>query len=201
MTENKEEIVQAAEKLFLAYGVRSVTMDDISKKLAISKKTIYQHYKDKDEIVCKVTQRFLEREKKMVKEIKENSLDAIHELVLISKYLREHLQNVNPSVLFDLQKYHRGAWEIYLKFKEKVFLHAIEETLSRGIEEEVFRRDINIQILALLRIEEIQMLFNVEIFPRDKFSFKEVQKQLFDHFTRGIITPKGAGLINQYTTS
>lgn len=200
-TENREEIVQTAENLFLAYGVRSVTMDDISKKLAISKKTIYQHYRDKDEIVCRVTQRFLEREKKMVLEIKDKAQDAIHELILISKYLREHLQNVNPSVLFDLQKYHRGAWSIYLKFKEKVFLNAVEETLARGIKEEVFRENINIQVLAILRVEEIQMLFDSDIFPRDKFNFKEVQMQLFEHFTRGILTPKGATLINQYTES
>lgn len=200
-TENREEIIQTAENLFLAYGVRSVTMDDISKKLAISKKTIYQHYKDKDEIVCRVTQRFLEREKMMVAEIKEKSQGAIHELVMVSKYLREHLQNINPSVLFDLQKYHRGAWSIYLKFKEKVFLYAIEETLVRGIEEGVFMKDINIHILSILRVEEIQMLFDEDIFPRDKFHFEEVQMQLFEHFTRGILTRKGADLMNQYTES
>lgn len=199
MADNKEEIVETAEDLFMAYGVRSVTMDDISRKLAISKKTIYSHYKDKDEIVQIVTRRFLDREKQMMIEMKEKSYDAIHELMMVSKYIREHLQNINPSALSDLEKYYRHAWNIYLKFKEKVFLQAITETLERGIREGYFRKDINVEILSLLRIEEAQMIFNNKIFPREKFDFMEVQMQLFTHFIRGIVTPEGAELIKKYT--
>lgn len=199
MADNKEEIVETAEDLFMAYGVRSVTMDDICRKLAISKKTIYSHYKDKDEVVSVVTQRFLEREKQMITEIKEKSNDAIHELIMISGYLKEHLQSINPSVLFDLQKYYRHAWDIYLKFKEKVFLQAIAETLRWGIQEGYFRKDINVDILSVLRIEEIQLTFDSGVFPREKFDFMKVQMQLFTHFIRGIVTPEGAELIKKYT--
>lgn len=196
--ESKEQIAQAAEDLFLAYGVRSVTMDDISKKLAISKKTIYQHYRDKDEIVCLVTERVMEREEEQINEIKNKAKDVIHELILLSKYIREHGQSVNPSVLFDLQRYHRSAWEIYLKFKENVFLYSLIDTLNRGKEKGYIREEVNVEILSLLRLEEIQMAYDADVFPRDKFNFQEVQLQLFEHFVHGILTTKGLETLQLY---
>lgn len=196
--ESKEQIAQVAEDLFLAYGVRSVTMDDISKKLAISKKTIYQHFRDKDEIVCLVTERVMEREGEQINRIKSDAKDVIQELILLSKYIREHGQSVNPSVLFDLQRYHRNAWEIYLKFKENVFLFSLMDTLNRGKKEGYIRQEIDVEVLSLLRLEEIQMAYDADLFPREKFNFKEVQRQLFDHFVHGILTKKGLDTFNQY---
>jgi len=198
VVESKEQIAKAAEDLFLAYGVRSVTMDDISKKLAISKKTIYQHYKDKDEIVCLVTERVMEREGAQIDMIKANANDVIHELFLLSKYIREHGQSVNPSVLFDLQRYHRSAWEIYLRFKESVFLQSLISTLSRGKKEGFVRENVDVEILSLLRLEEIQMAYDADVFPRDKFNYKSVQWQLFDHFIHGILTRKGIETLKLY---
>ncbi|MEK6479782.1 TetR/AcrR family transcriptional regulator [Catalinimonas sp. 4WD22] len=196
--ESKEQIAQVAEDLFLAYGVRSVTMDDISKKLAISKKTIYQHFRDKDEIVCLVTERVMEREGEQINRIKSEARDVIQELILLSKYIREHGQSVNPSVLFDLQRYHRNAWEIYLKFKENVFLFSLMDTLNRGKKEGYIRQEIDVEVLSLLRLEEIQMAYDADLFPREKFNFKEVQRQLFDHFVHGILTKKGLDTLNHY---
>lgn len=189
--ESKEQIAQVAEDLFLAYGVRSVTMDDISKRLSISKKTIYQHFRDKDEIVCLVTERVMEREGAQINQIKQEAKDVIHELMLISKYIREHGQSVNPSVLFDLQRYHRNAWDIYLRFKENVFLFSLMDTLTRGKSDGFIREDIDVEVLSLLRLEEIQMAYDADLFPRDKFNFKSVQNQLVSHFIHGVLTKKG----------
>lgn len=173
-------------------------MDDISKRLAISKKTIYQHYRDKDEIVCLVTERVMEREEEQINEIKLAAKDVIHELILLSKYIREHGQSVNPSVLFDLQRYHRSAWEIYLKFKENVFLYSLIDTLNRGKEKGYIRAEVNVEILSLLRLEEIQMAYDADVFPREKFNFQEVQVQLFEHFVHGILTTKGLETLKLY---
>jgi len=196
--ESKEQIAQAAESLFLSYGVRSVTMDDISKKLAISKKTIYQYYRDKDEIVCLVTERVMEREQHQINQIKNEATDAIHELILITNYIRQHSQNINPSVLFDIQKYHRNAWEIYIKFKESVFLNSLTDTLKRGVAEGFFRKEINIDVLAILRLEQVQMAYDEEVYARNKFDFREVQIQLFKHFVYGILTVKGIETLESY---
>jgi AcrR family transcriptional regulator len=197
--ENKEQIAEAAEKLFMSYGIRSVTMDDIAKQLGISKKTIYQHYNDKDEVVCQTTWRILEREKELLEGIRKEAKNAVHELHLLTNYVRHHIVNINPSALFDIQKYHKEAWKIYLDFKDSVFIQNIEESIKRGIAEGYFRSNLNPKILAKLRIEQIHIGFDDQIFPKDQFDWTEVQLQLFENFFYGLLTPTGKQLFENYS--
>lgn len=201
MSESKEKIVQAAEQLFLKYGMKGVTMDDISRKLAISKKTIYNYYKDKDDIVNIVTERYLEREISRINEIRKNAQNAIHELTLESDHIREHMQNINPAIITELQKYHRPAWKIYLGFRDKVLFQMVEQTLARGVREGLFRADIDVKVLAVLRVEECQMMLNTNSFSRDTFNFHDVENQLMVHYMKGILTPEGFKIYEQYIHS
>ena len=125
-------------------------------------------------------------------------MDLLKELFEISKFLRQRVINVNPSLLFDLKKYHPRSWKVYLDFKKRVFLQTIIASLKRGMEEGFFRQDIDPEILATLRMEEIQMSFDQDIFPVGKFDFKRVQLQFFDHFVNGVITEKGRDQLNAY---
>lgn len=196
--EVKEQIIIAADELFMRYGIRSITMDDIAKHLSISKKTIYQFYKDKNEIVCQVTEAHLEREKKEFCGIVKDSENAVQMLFLISKCIRNNVATMNPSLLFDLQKYHVKAWKIFLTYKEKIFKNNMINALERGIQEGYFRTDIVPRVLATMRMEQVQMAFNDQVFPRAEFDFTQVQMQLFDHFMHGITTTKGQELFNNY---
>lgn len=196
--EVQEKIIIAADELFMRYGIRSVTMDDIARHLSISKKTIYQYFKDKDEIVCRVTKAHLEKEKEEFDAIKKESINSIQELFLLSRCLRKNIINLNPSLLFDLQKYHSRAWNIFIEFKEKVFKNSIVETLKRGIKEGYFRKDIDPRVLAIMRLEQVQMTFDDRVFPRAEFDFAKVQMQLFDHFLHGILTTHGKELLEVY---
>jgi TetR/AcrR family transcriptional regulator, cholesterol catabolism regulator len=197
--ELKEHILATAYRLFMTYGIRSITMDDLSKELSVSKKTIYQHFKDKDEIVYITTNMALKHEQKYVDEIQQQAQNAIDELMLMTKFMREHISKINPSVLFDIKKYYREAWQLYLTFKEEVFINAVRNSLKRGIEEGYFRPAINVDILAALRLEMIQLCFDDSVFPGTRFEFKEVQMQIFDHFIHGILTPKGLEAFQQQT--
>lgn len=181
----------------MAYGIRSITMDDLSKELSISKKTIYQHFKDKDEIVYLTTRMALEHEQKSLNEIQQRSKNSIDELILITRFMREHIIKINPSVLFDIKKYYRSAWQLYLTFKEDVFTDAVRASLKRGIAEGYFRSALDVDILAVLRLEMIQLTFDDNVFPRVKYDFREVQMQIFDHFIHGILTPKGLEAFQQ----
>ncbi len=196
--ESKDQIANAAVQLFLKFGTRSVTMDDIAKRLGISKKTIYQYFNDKDEVVELATLRILEREKKLIENLQERSENAIHELYLITRYIRQHIVEINPSILLDIQKYHRSAWKIYQNFKDSVFLQTVESSIRKGIEEEYFRADINPKILAKLRIQQNHIAFDDEIFPKNEFDWTEVQLQIFYNFCYGLLTPKGVELFENY---
>ena len=193
-----ERIIVAADSLFMKYGARSVTMDDIARELSVSKKTIYQYYKDKDEIVTLVSQAHIEQEKKEFTEISESSNNAIEEIFKISQCIRKMVTEINPSLLYDLQKYHRKAWDLYLDYKTEFIKNSVVDNLQRGIKEGCYREELDVEVIATYRVEQVQMAFDDKIFPRNKFNFPQVQMQLFDHFLHGLLTDKGRKLYKDY---
>ena len=194
----KERILGESEMLFFRYGVRRVTMDDVAKALGMSKKTLYQYYSDKDELVAEATQAHLDRERIEFDKIFRNSENSIKSLFLISQCMRKSLSEINPSVLFDLKRFYPKSWEYWTEFKDQYIFKSIVENIKKGIEEEYFRPEVNAEILANLRVMEIQVLFDRESFPSEKFNFMEVQMQLFNHFVYGITTEKGRKLYKEY---
>ena len=193
-----ERILSEAESLFMQYGIRSVTMDDISRSLSISKKTIYQHFKDKDEIVLRVAERVFEKENEMMNQLHEQGENVIHKIVLISKHIREHVAAANPAAMYDLKKFYKEAWDVFLSFQQGS-VQFIEDTIVKGMEEGYFRSDINARILAVFRVETISLSFDQQLFSRERFDPLEVQTQLFNQFISGILTEKGRALYRQYS--
>ena len=108
------------------------------------------------------------------------------------------VNEINPSLLFDLQKYHPDAYALFYDYKEKFIFNMIINNLNQGIEGGYFRKDIDPNILARLRVEEVQMSFDSRIYPTSQFDFKEVSLQLFEHFLQGIMTNKGRELFKKY---
>jgi AcrR family transcriptional regulator len=194
----KNKILKGAEELFMRYGVRSITMDEIARHLGISKKTLYQYFVDKDDIVASTTHNHLERERKQFDQLAEESANAVEELVKISHQLKENVKGMNPSLLFDLQKYHQRAWNIWIEFKTKFIRESVVRNLKRGIEHGYYRSEINPDILAIVRIETVQMGFDDQLFARDKFNLTEVQMQILEHFIHGLLSEKGKKLYHKY---
>ncbi len=172
-------------------------MDDIAKEMGISKRTIYQHFKDKNEIVKAIIKHRLEKESCDFHELEEKAINPIDEIILISIHLRVSLANMNPAVLYDLKKYYPQAWELFNNFKRSMVLQSVRDNLSRGQSEGLFRKDIDIEALARLRMEQIEMAFDPVLFPVAQFNMIEVQIQFLNHFVRGILTPEG---LNYYNT-
>lgn len=197
----RDNIIKTAEDLFIRYGFKRITMDDIARELAISKKTIYQYFKDKNEIVCSVTTKYLEDEKNQILELEGESENVIEYLVKLSKQLRRHLNTINPIAMEDLRKYFPHGWAIYLQFKRDIFLKSISKILRQGSKEGYFRADIDPEVLAIMRMEQIQMAFDEQLFPRNRFDFLEVQGQFLKLFMAGILTDKGRELMKHYANS
>lgn len=184
--------------LFVQYGVRSVSMDDVARALSISKKTLYQHFTNKDELVTETVQLHMSHERSEFDTIKASSVNAIEELFLLSKCMRERVFKINPSLVYDLQKYHADAWQVFQEFKREFLMGQIMDNLQKGQNEGYYRPEIDIRLIAILRMETIQMVFNDQIFPRSEFDFMEVQMQVYDHFIHGILSEKGKELYQQY---
>lgn len=173
-------------------------MDDIASNLGISKKTIYQYYRDKGELVKSFTEAELKIHEKEMYEIRNQSKDAIDEMLQLMAHLGGFFNRVNPAVFYDLQKYHPNSWNSFKAFKEQVIVGFVEDNIKRGIVQELFRKELKSKILARLRIEEVEMGFNPSVFPPEKYKLTEVQMTLIDHFLHGIVTMKGYKLIEKY---
>lgn len=196
-----EKILEGAEALFMKYGIRSVTMDDIARHLAVSKKTLYQHFADKDDLVYKMSEVFLERAFRQYDVIALRSKNSVEELSMISICMKQDMEHLNPSMLFDLQKYHPKSWGLWTSYKERIVSEAIVRNISKGIEDGYFRPEINPQIVAVIRIALIERAFDEQFFPRERFNLADVQLQLFDLFVFGLCTEKGRKLYIKYKES
>lgn len=194
----KERIIKATLDLFWRYGVKSVTMDDIAKELGISKKTIYQHFSDKDAIVAEVVETELDCEKKDIERMEGEANDPIDEVMRTSDYMRATIATMNPVLLHDLKKYHPAAWNLFQKHKHERIIRTIKRNLTKGIELGLYRNDLNVDILARMRIEMVEMAFDTTIYPPQQFGLMEIQHQFIHHFLRGILTESGFKLYNTY---
>ena len=196
--EIRERIIETAGGLYEKYGIRSVTMNDIANALSISKKTIYQYFKDKDEIVATCTSFLLNAREKEIEERLTAEQDAIGRFLIISEHMKRHIRSMNPSLLFDLERYHPKAWLLYLEHRNTCMLQNLMVTMQAGIDQGVFRQDINVAILAKMRVEQIQLGFDQQLFPSKAFDLSEVQIQFFNHFLRGLCTSKGLKQIENH---
>lgn len=193
----KEKILTGAEELFMRYGVRSISMDDIARHLSVSKKTLYQHVADKDELVLEVTRKLLERNYKGCELIRHAADNPVEELARTSLWIKKSMEEINPTMLFDLQKFHVKAWNLWLEFKNKFIQEEVIRNLVAGMDAG-YVRPVNKEIMSILRVEFVQIAFNQDIFPREKFNLAEVQSQIFDHFVFGLVTEKGRKLYLKY---
>ena len=196
--EIKENIIQESIHLFMKYGLRSVTMDDIAKHLGMSKKTIYQHFKDKEDIIIQSTKVVFDAEIKMMQDVERDAKNAVDHLYKQTLLIRERIKNTSTTTMYDMQKYYPKAWNEYMCFKHEVVYNSVIANLRRGIDEGLFRKDINPEILAQFRIAQIEKSFDDDLFTDKKFSLMEIHEQLFDHFTYGILSEKGLELFKSY---
>ncbi|MGZ3862541.1 MAG: TetR/AcrR family transcriptional regulator [Bacteroidia bacterium] len=195
---NKEKILAGAKELFFKYGIKNITMDEIARHLAISKKTIYHAFPDKDSLVNSLMLRDIKSNHKEFDEIFNKATNVVDEVFLIMKKMTEVFSNCNPVMYYDLQKFYPETWKVFIDFREKFILGHVERSIEKGKKEGFVRPDVNTKILAHLRMEEISMAMSGSVFPHDKFSVLDVQLSLTEHFLYGICTLKGHKLINKY---
>lgn len=174
-------------------------MDDIAKHLGISKKTIYQHFSDKDELVTILIDSKLSTQNCEIKAHEVKAENAVHEVFLGIENLNELLNSMNPKLFYDLQKYHSKAWLRFREFKEKSLGRSIEANLERGLSEGVYRDNFNKDILTQMRLEQVDLLFNQhDHYTKNKYTIAQVIIEITQHFLYGVCNEKGLELIKQY---
>lgn len=197
-TENKYRILEKATDLFMRYGIKSITMDEIAGQLGISKKTIYQFFTDKDEMVEAIVNEEMKINEKGCLQFRLNAENAVHEIFLAMENMLEMMKTMNPQLMYDLEKHHSGAYYRLKQYKYQFLYTMIKENLERGIREDLYRTDINSDITTRHRIESAFMTFNQEAFPSNKFPMNQTCQELALLFLHSICNPKGKKLIDKY---
>jgi AcrR family transcriptional regulator len=196
--EIKDRIKQKAHEMVMQFGIRSVSMDDIAAALGMSKKTIYQYYADKDELVDAVVTDELKKTVEDCEACKTGARDAVEEVVLSMNQIHDQFQNMNPVILYDLQKFHPGAFQKFLKHKNEYLFKIIRQNIERGIKEELYRSGLNADVLSKFRLESMLLAFNLHVFPPGKYRLVEVTEIIMENFIYGLATLKGHKLFLKY---
>jgi AcrR family transcriptional regulator len=194
----KERILIKAEELFMQYGIRSVSMDDIANNLGMSKKTLYQYYADKDELVDAVIDGHIREIQTECLDYRRKANDAIHEIFLTMEHIMEELGNMNPMLLYDLEKFHYRSYQRFKDYKDKFLAQIIRQNIEWGIKDELYRPEINIDVMCKFRLESIMIPFNVSVFPPGKYNLAALSEKIIEHFVYGLATIKGHKLIQKY---
>ena len=196
--EVKDRIKQKADELYRRYGIKSVTMDEIANQLGISKKTIYQSFSDKNELVDAVIVDILKYNKDCCQSYKTKAQNAIHEVFLAMEMLQVMFDNMNPAILHDIERNHPATYKKFKDYKYKYLFEIVKENIERGKREELYRPEVNTDVIAKIRLETMMLPFNEQLFPKNKFSLVTLHQQLIEYFLFGIASLKGYKLILKY---
>lgn len=196
--EINDRIKQKADELFRRYGVKSVTMDEISSQLGVSKKTIYQSFSDKNQLVDEVIVDMLALNRSYCMQSTNDAENAVHEVFLTMESMEKLFMNMNPSFVFDIERGNPATYKKFLNFKYDFIFGIMKKNIIRGKKEELYRENLNEGLIAKFRLETMMLPFNEEVFPRDQFPLLAMHQELIEYNLFGMVTLKGYKLINKY---
>jgi len=195
--DTKKQILTKSESLFMRYGIKSVTMDDIARELGISKKTLYQFVENKADLIQKIFNEYIKCEKAEMDEIFIASANAIEEILNIGKYVIQQLRELAPTVMYDLQKYYRESWKLMQSLHQQDVYQVIKANLERGIKEGLYREDLDPDIIAKLYVGKTSLLVDEALFPLKHYDKGCLFKEYIKYHIQGIASPKGLKLFKK----
>ncbi len=189
--EPKDKILQGAEALFMKYGFKSITMDDIARELGVSKKTLYQFFEDKNDLVNQTIETHINCDMQNCYKLVEGGRDPIDFLFEVSKSITENHRKVNVSVLFDLKKYFKPAWDKLEKFKSEFIYNQMVVNINTGKELGLYRAEINSELTAKLYVHSVEFILRPELYQEISTDFQYIHQEIVKYHLRGICTEKG----------
>lgn len=192
-----DRIIEEATKQFFRFGVRNVTMDGIAGELGISKRTVYENFKDKTELIHACLKNLSQQEARRNQEVMDTSENVIDAIFTFMREGIKIMNSISPAFFRDMKKYYKNTWEPFSKANAENTYKLTRQLLEKGITEELFRKDINIAIISKLFYEQMNLIADEKIFPHEEYNHPEVFQNLVIYFLRGISTGKGIEKIDK----
>ena len=187
----REKILNTAAEMFLNYGFKSVTMDDIAEKLGISKKTIYTHYSTKSKLVLATSHHVFENINCGIENIRKKKQNPIKENFEIKRYVIHHLKDSKTSPHFQLKKYYPKAFESLKNKQFELLDNCISDNIHRGIEGGYYRKDMPIDFISRIHFVGMMGIKDTDLFPIELYSPSTLMDYFMEYHMRAICTPKG----------
>ena len=197
MNEELKNILLKVRDLYMKYGIKSITMDDIAMELGISKKTLYQYVTDKDDLVGKfIDNEILLRQEEICKCFK-IGFNAIEELFEISIFMNKIMRDQNPATEHDLKKYYPHHYQKIVKIRREGVYNYILLNLIKGKREGLYREEMNEEIIAKLYLSRAESIHLNDLFTVEEFTSRKLFMELLTYHVRGIATEQGITVLEK----
>jgi len=194
----KQNIINEAIPLFIQFGFKSVTIDDIAIKMGVSKKTIYAHFPKKVTLVETSVFMHFNNVFEKILNISKHSKDPIIGLYQIKKEALKHLSNEKNSPVYQLQKYYSSIYNKLQQMEFNTLGGMFSESLKKGIEMGLFRSEINIDFVTRIFFNGIRGINDVQLFPIEEYRIDQLLINFSEYHLRAICTPAGVEKLNIY---
>ena len=201
MTENEKlrtKLIETAHQLYMRVGIKSVSMDDIARKMGVSKKTVYQVVSTKEDLIRLVMEADTCRDLEMIVHNREESHDAIDEFLRNSRYHIREMRQISPTTMYDLQKYYPSIWHEQMKAHQEEFESSILRNVERGMEEGLYRSDLVPDIVATLYVATVLMVVDTSVFPAHERTISDIIFHHSQYHLNGIVNQFGRQRMEEY---
>ena len=200
MKEGKEIkfLLTKSREMFMKYGLKNMSMDEIAKELGMSKKTIYQFVENKAELVKLTLGDHLKQDQARIESIVANSENSVAQMIQMMEYFLQVVRNFNPSALHDMQKYYPESWDLYNNYRYRFFLGCIKDNLKNGVKEGYYRKDLDADIISKIYVFGVEILYNQEVFPTKQYMFFDIYRDFLNYHLRGIVSAKGLKYLEEH---
>lgn len=184
--------------MFMKYGIKSVSMDDLARELSVSKKTIYTHFSDKNVLVEYVLRGQMDRIQQSCDTLVGQCENAIQEMYEFINLVAQNMNAIHPSVIFDLQKYHPSAWKIIEEHEDNFVLPRIKGNILRGRKEGLYREDFDAEVVAQIYVNVNDSIFNRTIKGSTESSLLQIFNESLRFILFGMATFEGKKYIRKH---
>ena len=195
MNEDLKSVLVKVRELYMKYGIKSITMDDVARELGISKKTLYQYVVDKDDLVGKfVDFEIAERQEQICRCFKVG-YNAIEELFEISLFINKIMRDQNPATEYDLKKYYPHHYQKIVTARREGMYSYILANLKKGKKEGLYRKDMKDEVIAKLYLSRAENIHLNDLFTVEEFTSVKLFRELLTYHVRGIATEEGISVL------
>ncbi len=198
MENQEKDILLKAADMFMKYGIRSVTMDDLSREMGVSKKTIYKFVENKAELVHKCIEYIHTEISALIEGVYSKPGNAIDRLIEVDNAVCNMVDDHDPGLEFQLQKYYPETMQTLDKERRKMVVEKMRANMEQGIKEGLYRDDFNVEIITQLYYSRMMLMVDEENnFPLQNFTKLEVMHNILVYHIRGIATSKGIAYLEK----